>query len=45
MTHKNNNVILGIDTSCYTTFIAAIVLDNYIFGKQHIKKSYTSKSY
>ena len=36
MTRKNNNIILGIDTSCYTTSIAAITLDKKIILNEKI---------
>lgn len=37
--HKNKNIIIGIDTSCYTTSIAAISLDkNIVFNKKIMLK-------
>ena len=36
MTHKNNNIILGLDTSCYTTSIAAITLDKEVILNEKI---------
>lgn len=36
MTHKNNNIILGFDTSCYTTSIAAISLNKEIVLNEKI---------
>lgn len=36
MTHKNNNIILGLDTSCYTTSIAAITLNKEIILNEKI---------
>ena len=36
MTDKNNNIILGIDTSCYTTSIAAITLDKKVILNEKI---------
>lgn len=36
MTHKNNNIILGFDTSCYTTSIAAITLNREIILNEKI---------
>ncbi|WP_455538143.1 Kae1-like domain-containing protein [Terrisporobacter sp.] len=36
MTQKENNVILGLDTSCYTTSIAAITLDKEIILNEKI---------
>lgn len=36
MTHKNNNIILGIDTSCYTTSIAAITLNKDIILNEKV---------
>ncbi|MCC3867280.1 O-sialoglycoprotein endopeptidase [Terrisporobacter mayombei] len=36
MTHKNNNIILGFDTSCYTTSIAAISLNKEILLNERI---------
>ena len=36
MTRKNNNIILGFDTSCYTTSIAAITLNKEIILNEKI---------
>lgn len=36
MTHENNNIILGFDTSCYTTSIAAITLNKEIILNEKI---------
>lgn len=36
MTHKNNNIILGFDTSCYTTSIAAITFNKEIVLNEKI---------
>ncbi|WP_018589767.1 hypothetical protein [Terrisporobacter glycolicus] len=36
MTHKNNNIILGLDTSCYTTSIAAITFNKEIVLNEKI---------
>lgn len=36
MTSKENNIIIGIDTSCYTTSIAAISLDRQIILNKKI---------
>ena len=36
MTHKNNNIILGLDTSCYTTSIAAITSDKEVILNEKI---------
>lgn len=34
--HNNNNIIIGIDTSCYTTSIAAISLDRKVIFNEKI---------
>ena len=36
VTFQQNNIILGIDTSCYTTSIAAILLDKEIIFNEKI---------
>ena len=36
MIHKDNNIILGFDTSCYTTSIAAITLNREIILNEKI---------
>ena len=42
MTQGNNNIILGFDTSCYTTSIAAITLNKeIILNEKIILKTYS----